>query len=167
MSEQALKSVQYQFIKLGPLTLRDPKKRAKLFWSSSFYLESKISENNKQHYEKKKKSQNVLHVILGALVGSRKEQKFFPNDPIHSEGDFYLKHIEYFQTKEFCQKVLKLVQDLLVGSEDAGNFLNEHATNVCQLTSNISVFGVGSYSHGIYNLNNFKLISVDCFWRID
>ena len=46
------------------------RKEQKLFGSSSFYLESKLSQKkNKEHYVKKKKIQNVLYVILGALVG--------------------------------------------------------------------------------------------------
>ena len=43
------------------------RKEQKLFWSS-FYLGSRLSEKNKQHFEKKKKNQNVLYVVIGALV---------------------------------------------------------------------------------------------------
>ena len=43
------------------------RKEQKLFWSYSFFLEKKFSEKAKEHYEKKK-SENVLYLILGALV---------------------------------------------------------------------------------------------------
>ena len=44
------------------------RKEQKLFSSSSFYLKSKLSETIKQHYEKKKKSQNIFYVILSVLA---------------------------------------------------------------------------------------------------
>ena len=67
LAEHNLKSVIYQFTKLGRQTARDPKEGANILWSSSFCLESTLLEKNKQHYEKKKKSHNVLYLILGAL----------------------------------------------------------------------------------------------------
>ena len=44
-------------------------KEQKLFWNYSFYLEGQaLREKNKEHYEKQKKDENILYLILSALV---------------------------------------------------------------------------------------------------
>ena len=64
-------------------------KKQNIFRNSSFYLESKLSEKNKknkQHYEKKKKSRNVLYLILGALVGRARPENLFNMNLPHLVG---------------------------------------------------------------------------------
>ena len=43
-------------------------KEQKLFWNYSFYLEGQALRKKKEHYEKQKKTENILYLILSALV---------------------------------------------------------------------------------------------------
>ena len=45
------------------------RKEQKLFRSDTFQLDSKFKKKNKEHYKKKKNSENALYLILSTLVG--------------------------------------------------------------------------------------------------
>ena len=69
LAEHAPKSGKYRFTKFGQLTGRDPKEEAKTISKLLFSTRRPVLRKNKEHYGKKKKSENVLYLILGALVG--------------------------------------------------------------------------------------------------
>ena len=69
LAEHAPKSDKHRFTKFGQLTGRDPKEEAKTISELLFLTRRPVLRKNKELYGKKKKSENVLYLILGALVG--------------------------------------------------------------------------------------------------
>ena len=69
LAEHSAKSGEYRFTRFDRLTGRDPNEGTKIIQKLLFLTQGPVLRKNKKHYDEKKKSENVLYLILGALVG--------------------------------------------------------------------------------------------------
>ena len=130
------------------------------------------------NFDEKEKSRKslVLDAMVGfsrskfcllAAKGFKKKVKGFCKWPNPSRRRLLIKTYTVLSNKRIHSKSFKTHSGFAGWQRGRCKILNEQQPMFASQRAAYQYLVFESYSQGIYSLNNFKIISADCFWRID